>query len=182
MRGAKFNLLDSMRGANCTICLKFINMLKIDCFARKNQFTGALFALHTNIWLYGRIFHNSSIFLQNINNSDRIRFKTAQYCRFVSKFCTGMSVYGDAEQEVVSHPFQPALPFVCSAASVLPFNPCQCASQYKLYSRPPCIVLNLYFWLRPGLSQSLRFESVTDVPQDRPARVLSTCLELEKVA
>ena len=31
---------------------------------------------------------------------------------------------GDAEQEVVSHPFPPAFPLVC-AASVLPFNPCQ---------------------------------------------------------
>ena len=29
---------------------------------------------------------NSRISLQNINICDRIRFKTAQYCRFVSKF------------------------------------------------------------------------------------------------
>ena len=100
---------------------KFIDMLKIDCFARKNQFTGALLALHANIWLYGRIFHNNRIFLQNINNCDRIRFETAQYCSFVSKSWTGISVHGDAEQEVVSHPFPPALPLVC-AASVLPFN------------------------------------------------------------
>ena len=95
MRGAKFSSLDSMRGAKCTIC-KAIDMLKIDCFARKNQFTGALLAFHANIWLYGRIFHNSRIFLQNINISDRIRFKTAQYCWFVSKFCTGMSVHATA--------------------------------------------------------------------------------------
>ena len=33
-----------------------------------------------------------------------------------------MSVDGDAEQEVVSHPFPPALPLVCAAASVLPFK------------------------------------------------------------
>ena len=124
--------------------------------------------MHANNWLYGRIFDNR-IFLQNINISDRIRFKTAQYCRFVSKFCSGMSVHGDAEQEVVSHPFPPASPLVCAAASVLPFNQCQCAPHYKLYSRPPCIVLNLYFWFRPGLSQSLGFEFVTDVPPDRAA-------------
>ena len=53
-------------------------------------------------------------------------------------------------------------------------------SVYKLYSRPPCIVLNLCFWFRPGLSQSLGFEPVTDVLPDRAARVL--CQELEKVA
>ena len=93
-----------------------------------------------------------------------------------------MSVHGDAEQEVVSHPFPPALPLVCAAASVPTFNPCQCALQYKLYILPPCIVLNLCFWFRPGLSQSLGFEPVTDVPSDRAASVLSTCLELEKVA
>ena len=155
---------------------KFIDMLKIDCFARKIQFTLALLALHANIWFYGRIFHNSRISLQNINISDRTRFKTAQYCRFVTKFCTGMSVHGDAEHEVVSHPFPPALPLVCAAASVRPFK------VYKLYSRPPCIVLNLCFWFRPGLCQSLRFEPVTDVPQDRAARVLSACQELENVA
>ena len=177
MRGAKFSLLDSMRGAKCTIC-KAIDMLKIDCFARKNQFTGVLLALHANNWLYGRIFHNIGIFLQNINISDRIRFKTAQYCRFVSKFCTGMSVHGDAEQEVVSHPFPPALPIVC-AASVLPFNPCQCARHYKLYSRPPCIVLNLCFWFRPGISQSLGLECVTDAPA-RSSRCSSACDQLEK--
>ena len=87
-----------------------------------------------------------------------------------------MSVHGDAEQEVVSHPFPPALPLVCAAASALPFK------VYKLYSRPPCIVLNLCFWFRPGLSQSLGFEPVTDVLPDRAARVLSACQELEKVA
>ena len=157
-------------------------MLKIDCFARKNECTRVLLALHANNWLYGRIFHNSRIFLQNINISDQNRFKTAQYCRFVSKFWTGMSVHGDAEQEVASHPFPPALPVVCAAESMLPFNPCQCASQYKLYCQPLCIVLNLCFWFRPGLSQSLGFEPVTDVPPDRAARVLSACQELEKVA
>ena len=122
----------------CTICQeqslviihggKFIDMLKIDCFAGKNQFTGALLALHANIWLYGRIFHNSRIFLQNINISDRIRFKTAQYCRFVSKFCTGMSVHGDAEQEVVSHPFPPALPKCPSSLLPLLCGPSKCTN------------------------------------------------------
>ena len=77
---------------------------------------------------------------------------------------------GDAEQEVVSHPFPPALPLVCAAASVLPFNPCQCASHYKLYSQPPCIVLNSCTWFRPGLSLSLGFERVTDVPPARASR------------
>ena len=92
-----------------------------------------------------------------------------------------MSVHGDAEQEVVSHPFPPALPLVC-AAYVLPFNPCQCAQHYKLYCQPPCKVLNLCFWFRPGISQSQGIEPVTDVPQDRAARVLSTFQELEVVA
>ena len=90
-----------------------------------------------------------------------------------------MSVHGDAEQEVAAHPFPPALPLVCAAA-VLPFNPCQCASHYKLYYQPPCMVLNLCFWFRPGISQSLGFERVTDKSPDRAARVLSA--DLEKVA
>ena len=91
MRGAKFSFLDSMRGAT------FIDMLKIDYFATHNDVPGCCLLLHANNWLHGRIFHNSRIFLQNINISDRIRFKTAQYCRFVLKFLTGMSVHGDAE-------------------------------------------------------------------------------------
>ena len=33
-----------------------------------------------------------------------------------SKFWTGISVHGDAEQEVVSHPFPPLLPLVCAAS------------------------------------------------------------------
>ena len=85
-----------------------------------------------------------------------------------------MSVHGDAEQKVVSHPFPPALPLVC-AVSVLSFNQCQCAAQYKLYSLPPCIVLNLCFWFWPGISQSLGFERVTDVLPDRAARVPFAC-------
>ena len=56
------------------------------------------------------------------------------------------------------------------------------ASPYKLYSRPPCKVLNLCFWFWPGLSQSLGFEPVTDVSPDRAACLLATCKELEKVA
>ena len=82
MQGAKFSLLQSMQGAKKHNMrgTKLIDMLKIDCFARKNQFTGALLALHAKNCLHGRIFHNSRIFLQNINISDRIRFKTAQYC------------------------------------------------------------------------------------------------------
>ena len=108
----------------CTICemqiaCKFIDMLKIDWFARKNECTEALLALHANNWLDCRIFHNSGTFLQNVDISNRFRFKTAQYCRFVSKLLTGRAVHGDAEQEVVSHPFPPALPLVC-AASVCP--------------------------------------------------------------
>ena len=157
--------MHNMRGT------KFIDMLKIDCFTRKNECTGALLDLHAYHWLDGRIFHNSRIFLQNINISDRICLKTAQYFRFASKFSTGISVHGDAEQGVVSHSFPPASPLV-SPASVLPFNPCQCASYYKLYSLPRCIVLNLCFWFLPGISQSPGFERVTDVPPDHGVRNL----------
>ena len=102
----------NMRGAN------FIHMLKIYCFARKNECTGALLAMHANNWLRGGIFHNSRIFLQNISIGDRIHFKTAQYCWFVSKFWTGMPVHWDAEQALVSYPFPPALPVVCVVSAV----------------------------------------------------------------
>ena len=66
--------------------------------------------------------------------------------------------------------------FVC-----LPFkDPCQCASHYKLYSRPPCIVSNLCFSFRPGISHLLGFEPVTDVPPARASRCSSACQQLEK--
>ena len=55
-------------------------------------------------------------------------------------------------------------------------------NSYNMCNWPPCIVLNLCFWFRPGLSQSLGIEPVTDVPPDRAARVLSACQELEMVA
>ena len=47
--------------------LKIDHMLKIDCFARKNECTEALFALHTNNCLNGIIFNISQQLLQNIN-------------------------------------------------------------------------------------------------------------------
>ena len=110
-----------MRSAKCTIRKvhnKFIDMLKIDCFARKNQFTAALLCFAWKHLVVLQNIHNNRIFLQKINISDQTRFKTAQYCRFVSKFCTGLSVHGDAEQEVVSYPFPQALPFVCAGCRV----------------------------------------------------------------
>ena len=155
MLRAKFNLLHSMWGAKCTICEEqSLSICRKSIFlqGKINVPARCLLCMQTFgcMPMYGRIFHNSRIFLQNINISDLIRFKTAQYCRFISKFCKGMSVHGDAEHEVVLHPFQPALPLVCAAASVLAFNQSQCASQYILYSRPPCIVLYLCFWFQLG--------------------------------
>ena len=55
-------------------------------------------------------------------------------------------------------------------------------SVYKLYSRPPCIVLNLCFWFRPRISNSLGFDPVTDVPPARASRCSSACQQLEKGA
>ena len=188
-----FNLLHRMWGANfkalvyCTVCTaqiaqyarwKVYKYVENRLFCKKEWMYWVL-ALHAINWLYCRICHNCRIFLQNIDISDRLRFKSAQYCRFVWKFWTGMSVNGDAEQEVVSH--HPHC-LVCAAASVLPFNPSQCVQHYKLYNRPPCIVLYLCFWFRPGISQSMGFEPVTNVPPDRAASVLSACQELEKAA
>ena len=133
--------------------------------------------MHANIWLYGRMFHNSRIFLQNINISDRKQPNTVDS---LPSFETGISVHGDAEQEVVSHPFPPVFsPRLCCVCAA---PQSESASPYKLYSRRPCIALNLCFWFRPGISQSLGFEPVSDVPLDRAARVLSACQELEKVA
>ena len=106
-------------------------------------------------------------------------------CFEVLHSVTGMSVHRDAEiclkrgwYHIHSHQHCPS--------SVLQRLCCpsirQCASQYKWYSRTPGIVLILCFWSRPGLSQSLGFEPVTDVSPERAAHVLSACLELEKVA
>ena len=88
-----------------------------------------------------------------------------------------MVVDGVAEQEVVSHPFPLELPLVSAALQSVPV----CASHYKLYSRPRCIVLKFCFWFWPGISQSLGFERVTDVPPDRAVRVQSAYQELEKI-
>ena len=70
---------------------------------------------------------------------------------------------------------------LCCVCAALQSVSCQ-ARHYKLYSLPPCIVLNLCFWFRPGISQLLGIESVTDVQPDCAAHVLSACHKLEKVA
>ena len=72
-------------------------------------------------------------------------------------------------------------PRPCVCAPLQSVSVPRCALQYKFYSLPPCIVLNLCFWFQPGIGQSLGIEPVTDVQQDRAVRVLSTCHELEKV-
>ena len=151
-----------------------------------------LLALHANNWLYGRIFttagyfykyfttaifYNSSIFLQNINISDRIRQPNiVDSFRSFELACQCMEMLNKRWY----HIFPPALPLVCAACCPsIRFS--SAASPYKLYSRPPCIVLNSCFWFRPGIGQSLGIEPVTDELPDRAARVLSACQELEKV-
>ena len=70
-------------------------------------------------------------------------------------------------------------------SSVLPRLCCpsrESVSVYKLYSRPPCIVLNLCFWFRPGISHSLGFDPVTGVPPARASRCSSACQQLEQGA
>ena len=81
-------------------------------------------------------------------------------------------MHEDAEQMLVSHPFPPALPLVCASV-------CPSISVSVLRTRPPCIVLNLCFWFRPGTCQSLGFERATDVPPARTSRCSSTCHQLE---
>ena len=166
-------------------------MLKIDRFARKNECTGALLALHANKWLYGAIFHNSRIFLQNINISDRIRFKTAQYCRFVSRFCLDELAYQcmemlNSEQEevcwtrgsITSIPTSIAPRLCCRVcAAFQSVSVClalQIVQSASLHSFKLVLLVSVSHW------QSVGIELVTDVPLDRAASVLSTCQELEK--
>ena len=81
-------------------------------------------------------------------------------------------MHGDAEQEVVSHPFPPALPLVC-AASVCP--------SIHVSVQIVQIVLKR-FSFRPRISHSLGFDPVTDVPPARASRCSSACQQLEKGA
>ena len=83
-------------------------------------------------------------------------------------------MHGDAEQEVVSHPFPPALPLVC-AASVCPSISvsAQIVQSGSLHS-----FKRFSFW--PGISHSLGFDPVTDVPPARASRYRSACHQLEK--
>ena len=118
-RRGKFSLLHNMRCAKCTICdaQRLSICWKSIFFARQNECTGVLLALHANNWLYGRIFHNSRIFLQNINISNRIRFKRAQYSRFVSKFWTGISVHGDIRSPLSQASFDVVARIKCTMSS-----------------------------------------------------------------
>ena len=59
----------------------------MDCFARTNEFTGALaalLALHANNWL--NISQQQDDCYQTSAIADRFRFETAQCYRFGSKF------------------------------------------------------------------------------------------------
>ena len=51
------------------IACKFIHMLKIDCFARKNECTWELLAFHANDRLYGRILDISTKYQHQQSNS-----------------------------------------------------------------------------------------------------------------
>ena len=127
MRGAKFSLLDSMRGAKCTICKaeslsicrkSIVLQGKINLPGRcllSMQTTGCMAEYFTTA---GYFYKTSTSTIEIISRQPNT----------VDLFRTGTSVHGNAEQEVVSHPFPSALPLVCAAASVLPFNQCQCAS------------------------------------------------------
>ena len=176
MRGAKFSLLDSMLGAKSTIC-KAIDMLKIDCFARKNQFTGALLAFHANIGCMAEYFTTAGYFYKT--STSAIKFvsrqpNTVDSFRSFALACTDMEMLKRGWYHIHSHQHCPS--------SVLRLSAPQSVSVYKLYSLPPCIVLNLCFSFRPGISHSLGFDPVTDVLPARASRCSSACQQLEKGA
>ena len=178
MRWAKFSLLHSMPSAKCTIYeYSSICWKPIVLRGRMNVPGRCLLCMQT-IGCMSEYFTPGRIFLQKINISDRIRFKTAQYCRFVLKFalaCQFMEMLKRGWYHIHSHQH--------FSSSVLPRLCCPYIRvSVQIVQSASCIVLNLCFWFLPGLSQSLGFEPVTDVLPDSAARVLSACQELEKVA
>ena len=89
--------------------------------------------------------------------------------------CQCMEMLNKWQHHIHSHQHCPSSVLCLSALQSV--SACQ---HYKQYSRPPCIVLNLCFWFQPGISQSLGFELVTDVPPSRASRCSSACHQLEK--
>ena len=149
-----FVLLPNMHDANCMYVYQYIENW-LFCKEKWMYLGAACFACK-------QLVDKSRKFLQIINISNRIRFKTAQleYCRYVSKVWTVMSMHGGAEQLVVSHPFPSALPVFCAAISVSLLRTTK-------YSLPPCIVLSLCLLLRPVKDWWLGFDPVTYM---QPAR------------
>ena len=136
-----------MQGAKCTICkVQSLSICwKLIVLQGRMNVQGCCLLCMLSTGCTAEYFTTAAYFYKTSTSAIEFVSRQPKYCRFVSKFWTGMSVHGDDEQEVVSHPFPPVLPLIC-AASVLPFNPCQCASRYKLYSLSPCIVLNWCLW------------------------------------
>ena len=156
MLGANFSLLHNMQRKVHNVLgalAKFIDMLKIGFFPRKN----------------GYFYKTSTSAIEFVsrqpNTVDLFRsFELAYQCMEML----------NSEQEVVSHPFQhcpSSLQRLCCPSIM---NPCQFALHYKLYSLPRCIFLNLCFWFLNGISLSLGFELVTVVPPDRAVHVSGT--------
>ena len=141
-----------MTSISCTICkvqiaCKFIDMLKIDCFARKNECIEELLALHANKWLYCRIFYNSRIFLQTINISDSKQPNTVDLFRSFELAYQCIEVLNKRQYHIHSHQHCPL--------SVLRLSALQSASacfavqivQSSLHS------FKLVFLVMPGISQ-----------------------------
>ena len=107
--------MHNMRGA------KFIRVLKIDCFARKIMYRGTASFACKQLFEWQNISQQQDISTKH-EHQRSISFKNSpilSICFEALNWHISLAVHGDAEQEVVSHPFPPALPLVC-AASVCP--------------------------------------------------------------
>ena len=126
---------------------------------------------------YKQLFEwQNRIFLQNMNISDRFRLKQPNTVDLFQSFELAdqcMEMLNKRQYHIHSHQNCPS--------SVLCLSALQSVSVYKLYSRPHCIVLNLCFLFRPGISHWLGFDPVTDVPPARASHCSSSCHQLEKV-
>ena len=144
--------------------------------ARKNECSmiGALFSLHPNSWLYGKIFHNRQDISTKHHHQGSNSFQDSPILLICFKVLNGhVSAWRCCTRGSIT-----SIP-----TSVAPRLCCVCAARQSV---SVCFALqivqsslNLCFC---RTSQSLGFVRVTVVLQDSAASVLSTCQELEKVA
>ena len=115
-RGAKFSLLHNMWCTKCTICEAqrlSITWKLVVLHGKMNVPGRCLLCMQTTGWM-AQYFTTAGYFYKHQNQRSN-SFQNSPILSICLKFWTGISVHGNAAQEVLAHPFPPALSLVCAS-------------------------------------------------------------------